>query len=208
MRTRKGTAGVKRPFKECRFPRSANRNFLITERVMEDLIRKNWKHQDRILEEVKQRIARGVRSMCFTSVTGSGKSDVIVQLTEWAVQNLGPVVIYNPRKMLTEQLARNFMEHEIPYGIRSAEFKDQCRLEEAIQISSPQTEDARCFRKVRWQLHKAALVIVDEIHMCSGGVIRKILEHHKEQGAFIVLVTATPIGISDLAEELIIGATN
>lgn len=146
--------------------------------------------------------------MCFTSVTGSGKSDVIVQLTEWAVKELGPVVIYTPRKMLTEQLARNFMEHEIPYGIRSAEFKDQCRLEEDIQISSPQTEDARCFRKVRWQLHKAKLVIVDEIHMCSGGVIRKILQHHKEQGAFVVLVTATPIGISDLAEELIIGANN
>lgn len=129
---------------------------------------------------------------------------MMIALTEWGLENLGGVVLYTPRKLLTEQLIRVFTNHGLQFGVRAAGFDDHFDLSQQLQIASPATEEARCFRTVRWQPHNAKLVLVDEIHMQKGETIRKLMDHHKAKGAKIVLVTATPIGIADLADSLVV----
>ena len=167
-----------------------------------------WPHQTFGISEVIRHIGEGTRRICLTSPTGGGKSRIAVRLTEWALDNLGPVAVYTPRKMLTEQLARTFRDHQVPYGVMAADFDDECRLGEPVQICAPATIHARCFKKVRWQPHNAKLVLIDEIHLQKGDMIRQIADYHYNQGAFIVPLTATPIGVSDMADTLVVAGTN
>lgn len=167
-----------------------------------------WPHQERGLAEVLQKIDAGETRICLTAPTGGGKSRVMVCLTQWALSNWWNVVLYSPRKILIEQMAKAFRQFEVPYGIRSADYEDELRMHESVQIASPATEDARCFKKVRWQPHDAKLVLVDEIHMQKGEVIRKLMQYHLDRGAVVVVVTATPIGISDMADSLVVAGNN
>lgn len=167
-----------------------------------------WPHQVYGIQETARRISNGERRVCLTSPTGGGKSLMMIRLTEWALENDWPVVVYSPRKMLIEQMARAFREHGVPFGIRSADFEEELRMGEPVQLSSPATEDARCFRRVRWQPHNAKFVLVDEIHMQKGQTIRRLMQHHLDREAAIVLVTATPIGIADMADSLVVAGNN
>lgn len=170
-----------------------------------------WPHQEYFFKEVVRRARTQSLPMtlCGTSPTGGGKTDVMIRLCRWAVGELGPVVLYTPRKSLISQLIGNFRDSGVPFGVRSADFKKELRLDEPIQISSPQTEDARCFKKVRWQLHNAKFVLIDEIHLQrESEVLKKICDYHRSMGAVIVMITATPVEMSRLADELIIAGTN
>ena len=167
-----------------------------------------WPHQEYGVNETIRRLSSGERRVCLTSPTGGGKSYMMVQLTKWALNNFWNVVLYSPRKLLIEQIAKAYRENDLPFGIRSSDYEEELRLNEPVQISSPATEDARCFKKVRWQPHDAQLVLVDEIHMQKGAVIRRLMQHHLDRGAVVVVVTATPIGVSDMADSLVVAGTN
>lgn len=166
-----------------------------------------WPHQRFGVEETIRQLQSGTKRICLTSPTGGGKSRMMVELSKWGLDTLGNVAVYTPRKMLTGQLAETFRKFDLPFGIMAADFDEECRLGEPLQICAPATVDARCFKKVRWQPHRAKLVLVDEIHLQKGEVIRKIMNHHVERGAVLVLVTATPIGVSDMADSLIVAGT-
>jgi len=163
-----------------------------------------WPHQEFGISRLQEEITAGTPSVCLTSPTGGGKSKIMIAVAEWALAELGNVVVYTPRKLLIDQLKRNFTDHGLSFGVRASDYPDDLRLEEPLQISSPATEDARCFKKVRWELHNAKVVMIDEIHMQKGDTIRRIIQAHRDRGSAIVLFTATPIGISDLAEKLIV----
>jgi superfamily II DNA or RNA helicase len=183
-------------------------SFLILGQIM-DGERVPWPHQEFGFKTIVSKVRAGVRKIVLTSPTGGGKTDVMLRLCRWAEKELGPVALYTPRKSLINQLIGNFREACIPFGVRSADFPDECRLDERIQISSPQTEDARCFKKVRWNLHQAKFVLVDEIHMLKGsGVLQKIIDYHTDNGSAVVMVTATPVALSKMADELVIAGTN
>lgn len=167
-----------------------------------------WPHQTYGVSEVIRHIESGTPGVCLTSPTGSGKSRMMVMLTEWALAKKDwPVAVYTPRKMLTEQLADTFREHKIPFGVMAADYDEECRLGEPVQICAPATIEARCFKKVRWEPHNAKLVLIDEIHLQKGEMIRRIIQHHRNRGAFIVPITATPIGVSDMADVLVVAGT-
>ena len=168
----------------------------------------HWPHQTFALAEVPRRIDAGARRLCLTSPTGGGKSRIAIGLIEWATARGWPTVFYTPRNLLIEQMIEVFDDEGLPFGVRASQFSDRADLSQPLQLSSPATENARCFERVRWQPHKARLVLVDEIHLQKGEVIRKLLKHHYDHGAVIVVITATPIGVSDLADELIVAGTN
>jgi superfamily II DNA or RNA helicase len=158
-----------------------------------------WPHQITGPAEVKRRL-QTQWGVCFSAPTGGGKSLTMVDLVEWELSRNGTSIVYTPRKMLTEQLIRTFRQHGVPFGVRAAEFDEYLKMDAPVQISSPQTEDARCFKKVRWQPFNASLVLADEIHMQKGETIRKLWDWHRAHNAKMVPVTATPIGVSDMAE--------
>lgn len=168
-----------------------------------------WPHQSRGVAELIERINRGETRLCLTAPTGGGKSVMMVELVRYAQGRNWQAVVYTPRKLLIEQLARTFERSHIRFGVRAAEFVDLKNLDLPVQISSPATENARCFGpRASWELHDAQLVLVDEIHLQKGEVMARIMQHHRERGAVIVIITATPIGVSKMADAMVVAGTN
>jgi len=157
---------------------------------------KHWPHQVYGVNEVRRLIDAGARRIALTSPTGGGKSVMMFAMCEWG----WPTIIYNNRKMLVDQLTENMYRAGIAHGIQSADYAPSMN---DVQVASIQTVADR-WAKGEMDLHSAKLVIVDEIHNEKGERIQRLLNEHERQGAAIVVVTATPIGIGHLASELVV----
>lgn len=175
---------------------------------MSDLPRQRWPHQVFAVAEVPRRIEAGVRRLCLTSPTGGGKSLTICDLIEWALSGGWYAVLYTNRRLLIEQLARVLQNHGIAFGVRAAGHLDQRHL--PVQVSSLPTEERRVLRKEQWDIHGAGqrvLAIVDEAHLNKGETARQILGRHVERGDVVLGVTATPIDLGHLYDDLIVAGT-
>ncbi len=168
-----------------------------------------WPHQERAICDTLSAIREGERRICITSPTGGGKTAIASTLINHYTEQGKRSCVYTNRKLLVEQTGRvlELAGHEV--GVRAAGHQDQREL--AVQVCSLQTEDARVNKRDQyraWQLHDADLVIVDEAHCQKGEVAKKILEKHHESGAVIVGLTATPIGLADFYDHLVVAGTN
>lgn len=189
-----------------------------------------WPHQIRGVNEVLAAIARGERRIVLTSPTGGGKTTMMTDLIEaWTAAGLKTALYTNRRLLLTQ--TRDVLDAAgIDFGIRAAGFKDS-GVPWPVQLCSLQTEESRVFRwrmcpdckgvnaqdcapcegkgqlPPAWQLHDADRILLDEAHVNTGPVPRKILSHHLARGAAYVLVSATPLGLGDLADVMIQAGT-
>jgi superfamily II DNA or RNA helicase len=161
-----------------------------------------WPHQTRGVQEVINLTIDGERRICFTSPTGGGKSLVMQMLAEEFLKLDGKVVCYTNRKMLVEQLSKGLSEAGLYHGVRAAGYEDE--REYPFQVSSIQTEHSRVTKKKIWNLHDANLVLVDEAHLQKEQSARTILDAHYQAGAVIVGITATPLGLGDIYDRLVI----
>lgn len=146
-------------------------------------------------------MASGRRRLIFTSPTGGGKSYCINQMLKWGM----PALVLCNRTMLMEQLARGMDAHGVPYGIQASGYAPS--IFENVQLGMMQTVSKR-WAEGRIELPPADLVFIDEIHNETGGRSQKILEHYYDRGATTVGVTATPIGVGHLGDELIVAGRN
>lgn len=166
----------------------------------------NWPHQDYACREVPAAMARGCRRLLLTSPTGAGKSRMACELIAgWLEEGLR-VVLYTNRKMLVEQLSGVLESHGLDHGVRAAGWEDQ--RHRALQVSSIQTENERVLRQQKWELHDAQRVVIDEAHLQKGAIAKKILDRHLADGASYLGLTATPLDLGNLYDELIIAGTN
>lgn len=165
-------------------------------------MRPAWPHQLRAVAAAIDAHRRGVRRLVVTIPTGGGKTRVAVDLTRTYLQAGQNVVFYTNRRALIDQAVRDF--GDLNFGVRSAGHR--AKLAEPFQISSLPTEAARVLRSGEWSLHPAALVIVDECHLHTKATARQILSRHYAAGAMIVGLTATPLDLGDLYDELFTGA--
>lgn len=129
---------------------------------------------------------------------------MMIALLRWAKKNNKKATLFTNRKLLTEQTMRNLDSAGITYGVRAASKPGELALLRDIQISSMQTEHSRVYTKKAWELHKADLVIVDEAHMMTSGNSLKIIEDYMEMGAIPIGVTATPMGVNHIYENLVV----
>ena len=167
-----------------------------------------WDHQRRGVDETVALLDAGENRICVTGPTGSGKSRIITELIQWAKGRAKKVVVYCNRILLTEQLIRFMKEANIQFGVRAAEFSEYFNSTEPIQISSLQTEWSRVYMTPDfWQLHKADLVIIDEIHANKGETTRTIVQDHLHMGASFVGFTATPLEVSNICDRLVVAGT-
>lgn len=183
-----------------------------------------WPHQTFAREETHRRIARGVRSLCITSPTGSGKSAIMRMLLEDFVAQGLTCAIFTNRRLLTSQLSRALNDAGIHLGIRAAQFESWADPNAPVQVCSLQTEVARVIKKreraVRrsssedeamraFSLFPAQRVIVDEAHLQGGDQMTGILKEYCEKyNAIPIGITATPLGVSHLYDELLVAANN
>lgn len=184
----------------------------------------DWPHQTRGVAEVIRRVESGDMKLCLTSPTGGGKSVMILRLLEWAVDRLWRSVVLTNRRLLTAQLSRGLDAHGIHLGVRASDFESWADSSAPVQVCSVPTEAARILKGREramknlatedeahrdYRLAPAELVIVDEAHMNKGQNTVAILNEYREKyGAAIIGVSATPLGIGDIYDDLIVAGNN
>lgn len=173
-----------------------------------------WPHQARAIQEILSHIGNGVRRILLTSPTGGGKSRIVYELMRrMLTERQWKCVVYTNRKLLVEQLQRGLLDYGLSVGIRAATHpqNEDC----PVQVSSIQTEDSRVYKRtgfLKWELHPAQLVFIDEAHLQSGAkpgsVAERVKEDHYKAGAVIIEVTATPLDMDRKAEVIVVAGTN
>lgn len=163
-----------------------------------------WPHQQRAFDQFWEEYSPQRRSVLY-SPTGGGKTHIIAMIIKECLKRGLKVALYTNRVMLTEQTSDRFDEEFIGHGIRAAGFGASFR--EWVQICSLFTEESRVYKKKTWDLHQADIVIVDEAHSQKGDLGIKIFTDHVKQGAALLLVTATPLGVWHLADHVIYAGT-
>lgn len=164
-----------------------------------------WPHQAFAREQFHAAVAKGYRRIIVTSPTGGGKSVIIEDTVQDYLDDLQQVVLYLNRKILVDQSAKSFVRSGGEFGIRAAGHKDDWEL--PFQIASIQTQRRR---ESSMPLHRSGLVVIDEAHMgeMKGKRAKAIIAKHLEQGAAIMMVTATPLDMQDMADFMITAGTN
>lgn len=169
-----------------------------------------WPHQMHAIDDVTLRVREGRRAILLTSPTGMGKSRVVCYLVRHYAANGWYAVIYTNRRLLIDQLSGTLDEYGIRHGIRAADARDERDI--SVQISSVPTERTRTLSVGAddiggWDIHgvgRRCLVVVDEAHINTGDTARRLIERHKLAGHVVLGVTATPIGLGDIYETLVV----
>lgn len=161
-----------------------------------------WPHQERGINQVVAAVARGCRRICLCSPTGGGKTRMAAALAKRWVEESERVVFYTNRKLLVNQANSDFTRLGLEVGVRAA--GELPEFHHLFQVASVQTTASRSVRTARWGLHDAKLVLVDEAHLNTGKEIAEIMARHLAAGAVVVGITATPIGLGELYDELVV----
>jgi DNA repair protein RadD len=169
-----------------------------------------WPHQEQALAGIESAEAGGWNRVLLCTPTGGGKTRVIAAKTaRWLAQGLR-VAVYTNRRLLVDQLRRvlDGAGFGDVLGVRAAGHQDQREL--PLQVCSIQTETARVFGRElgAWELHQADRYVVDEAHLMTGETVERVMNRHRDEGAFGLGVTATPIGLRLLYDHLIVAGTN
>ncbi len=128
-----------------------------------------------------------------------------IALANWYMRKGGRVLCLTNRILLTEQTRRVFQRAEVPVGVISSSMKSLEREEAPVQIATVQTILARRREQANYWV-KAGLVLADEVHQIARGESAALLNEYKDRGAKVVGVTATPLGVCGVCDELIVAA--
>ncbi|HSS99420.1 MAG TPA: DEAD/DEAH box helicase family protein, partial [Terriglobales bacterium] len=165
-----------------------------------------WQHVISARKDTHSAINAGHKRICVTSPTGMGKTQMMIDQIEDAESNGGGSILFTNRKMLLEQTLKGLREHGFDPGVRAAGYEPA--LLRSIQLAMVQSELSQVYCKERRELHRAKLVLIDEIHNQTGPGTERIIEDYVQSGATVLMYTATPIGIGDLARHLVVAGTN
>ena len=167
--------------------------------------REPWPHQREGVEQTINAWGNGSRSVCIASPTGSGKTDMAIALTRWVDEQNKRVVVFTNRILLTEQTRGVFHRSGVLAGVVSASMPQYEYEEGRVQIASIQTILSRRRADPSYWLD-ADYVLPDELHQLSSGESAELLNEYKERGAYLAGLTATPLGVSNVCEKLIVAA--
>lgn len=165
-----------------------------------------WVPQKRGLIDTISAIEAG-KSVCLQGPTGSGKTVLAIELLRYAQSEGFGGCFYVNRRLLLDQTVRAFNDAGFHFGVRAAGWDDYYDPHAPIQICSIDTEEARVYGKKTWTRHDAGLVVVDEAHLMKSKAMRTALDDHRSNGAASVGLTATPVGLSDWFDELVVSGT-
>lgn len=163
-------------------------------------------HQERTHAAIIAAIQAGEQRICVTAPTGAGKSLNQRMLLDWATEQGWQSQLLTNRKALLEQTTLGLAAHGIEHGIRASGYV--CDFDQAIQLSSIQTEHRRVAETGIWQPHLAKLGIIDEGHQETQKRAETYINSVVERGGHVVCFSATPTGIGHLYTKLIVGSTN
>lgn len=162
-----------------------------------------WPHQQRGLDQLDAAISAGRRAIAMTCPTGGGKT--LMLFTHQTSRNW-QTCVYTDRRMLLSQLAKGMEESGITFGHRASGYPT--RLLENHQLCMVQTEASQVLGGKR-EIHQADIAYIDEAHKNAGDTMQALIERHKQRDGFLsVWITATPLGLDHVCDELIVAGTN
>jgi superfamily II DNA or RNA helicase len=165
-----------------------------------------WPHQRAGVAQTIAALSNGAKSVCLTAPTGSGKTAMEIALAKWQAEDLGgKVLCLTNRILLTDQTRRIFQKDKVSVGVISASMKHLEREEAQVQIATIQTLLARRRNSPSYWVD-ADLLLVDEVHQQSAGESAALINEYKARGTKVCGVTATPLGVSNVCDELIVAA--
>lgn len=178
------------------------------EDVYGSFTRDPWKHQVYSVGEVCHKFAQGIRSVVLCVPTGGGKSLITSSLINLMAARRGRIIVYNSRRLLTQQSYDGLIEEGLDVGTRAASMRDYFDPNAMVQIAQLQTDIARVIKQQRWDLYPANLVVIDEAHMALSEKPIELMQRYLAKGAFVLGLTGTPIGMSGAYRDITVAATN
>jgi superfamily II DNA or RNA helicase len=164
--------------------------------------REPWAHQRYGVEQAIAKLSNGTKSVCLASPTGSGKTAMQIALAQWGART-GKVACLTNRILLTDQTQRVFSESKVPVGVISSSMPYLERPGCSVQIATIQTILARRRTRANYWVD-ADLVLADEVHQIASGESAALLNEYVERGGLLCGTTATPLGVSNVCDELIV----
>ena len=161
---------------------------------------KLWPQQEFGLSEIDRLVKAGRKRIVLVSPTGGGKTKLAI---ERMIASEVPSSFYTHRRMLLGQTGARFEEAGLDYGFRASKMDEN--LDAQIQLAMIQSEASAIYRKKRRSLHNAKEILIDEAHANSNGVIETIIDDHN---CVTIGLTATPLGIGHIYEDMVIAGTN
>lgn len=144
----------------------------------------------------------------FVRHHNSGKSLLSTAMCNMVTSRGGRVIIYNSRRLLTQQSYDNFTRDGIAAGARASAMKDQYDHNATVQVAQLQTDIKRVLTQECWELYPADLVIIDEAHMSLSEKPVELIQKYLGRGATVLGLTGTPIGMSGVYKECVVAAKN
>lgn len=163
-----------------------------------------WNHQVKAVEKVVTAINQGVRRICLSSPTGTGKTRTAGMIIKEFLDLKKTVAFYTNRKLLLEQSTKNFDGFDLEHGVRASGHENRAWL--PFQVCSIQTETSR-LKKDDHELHRADLAIIDEAHINGAQSVQTIATKHVNDGAAVLGLTATPVDMAHMYDRLIEACT-
>jgi superfamily II DNA or RNA helicase len=158
-----------------------------------------WPHQIYGVSEVRRLMAAGRKRICLCSPTGGGKSKMMIQIAEDALNEGKRVLQLASRRWLLDQLytgltCDGFDVRQMRSGVKDVG-------QRGYTLASIPTLTARNL------MPAADIILVDEAHMNKADKAAELLNEYVDQGATIIGVTATPLELSHLYEDLILAGS-
>ncbi|QBR72168.1 hypothetical protein CU048_13805 [Beijerinckiaceae bacterium] len=146
--------------------------------------RELYDHQKLAIDLLRESIAAGKRRPMLQLATGSGKTEIAMNIARSAAAKGHRVAFLVPRTVLIEQTVENFRRGGVPdvgvlQGMRG---RDSCQKQ--VVVASEQT-------LVRRPTQNFGLVIVDEAHM-QFDAVKKWFASPEMQNTIVVGLSATP----------------
>ena len=156
-----------------------------------------WPFQTEAVESLRESIRMGNHKPILCSPTGSGKTEIAMEIIRSAHAKGKSAIFVCDRKVLVNQTSDRFSLNDIPHGIAMAD--DTRDRMEPIQICSAQTLERRGFlragRPAADELfgglstsEKPDLIVIDECHDIRTNLLR--MAH--SAGCPVIGLTATP----------------
>jgi DNA repair protein RadD len=170
--------------------------------------REPWAHQSRSVAQICDRFRGGLKSLVLGAPTAAGKGQISTALVNLVTSRGGNVIIYNPRRLLTQQSLDRLTADGIDAGARAASLRHKIDHNANVQIAQMQTDIHRVIKQERWDIYNADLVIVDEAHMMLSPKPLELLQRYLANGAYVLGMTGTPIGMSGAYRDIVVAASN
>lgn len=167
-----------------------------------------WDHQVYGATECVAAVDAGERRLCLTSPTGGGKTLIMAAAVDAFLGRGKKVLLLTNRCMLASQTIDVLSGIGLDFGVRASGMDHLAAAYKPFQVAMIQTEQTRLRKRLAYKLFPADVVLVDEAHNQKSGGVRSILDDYANNGAAIIGITATPVGIRDLYTKLIVAGRN